>query len=705
MNKRSILQLGAIALGLAIPGSSFAQCGTTVYDPGGSGGNYGNNANYTVTYCPTNPGDAVTLTFTMFNTEANYDFVRIYNGPNTGSPLLGITSGTGIPGPYTSTHPSGCLTLNFTSDISITYAGWVANITCAPLGPPPSVCNTTVYDPGGASGNYSNNTNYTVTYCPDDPADPISMVFTMFSLENNYDNLTIYNGPTTGSPVIGTYTGTTGPGTVTSTHPTGCLTLVFTSDISVTYPGWAATVNCGTPEPPDGDCVYTLNLMDSFGDGWGTSNVGVSINGGPYTYYTVTGSWNQVLIGVDIGDVIVLTYNASGTWQGENSYTLGMGSGVYFSSGTSPAAGISFTQVVTCDPPPAPQQDCLGSATICSGQTFNNNSNNTGLVADLNSTNQGCLAGGERQGTWYVFSPSAAGTVGFSLTPVGTTDYDFAVWGPYPPGSSPATICPPAGPPARCSFDAPGPYTTGMTTGAGQNSEGAAGTGWVNSINVQVGEVYVLYIDNFSISGQQFGLTWQLTNGASLDCTVLPVELTTFRAVPAGDHVQLTWNTMTEFNSDRFEVEHSLNGADFALIGTVGAAGTSQHTIEYAWPHANPRIGVANHYRLKQVDMDGTHTYTPIETVWFKGDGRTLVPRPNPAQDMLFVDLLDMPVGKAFIEVLDASGRTIRSIAANQAGEARVVQVPLHGLEAGSYTVRLVGEQGAELGFGRFVKQ
>ncbi|MDQ3193108.1 MAG: CUB domain-containing protein [Bacteroidota bacterium] len=52
----------------------------------------------------------------------------------------------------------------------------------------------------------------------------------------------IYDGPNTSSPIIGTYTGTTSPGTITSTS--GCLTIRFTSDGSVTAAGWQAVISC-----------------------------------------------------------------------------------------------------------------------------------------------------------------------------------------------------------------------------------------------------------------------------------------------------------------------------------------------------------------------------------------------------------------------------------------------------------------------------
>ena len=113
-----------------------------------------------------------------------------------------------------------------------------------------STCSGTFYDSGGSGSNYSNNQNTTTTLCSSVPGQCLQVNFTSFSLENTYDFLYIYDGPTTASNLLGTYTGGTSPGTVTSS--TGCLTFRFTSDFSVTAPGWAATVSCGAcPTVPD----------------------------------------------------------------------------------------------------------------------------------------------------------------------------------------------------------------------------------------------------------------------------------------------------------------------------------------------------------------------------------------------------------------------------------------------------------------------
>ncbi|WP_178989951.1 CUB domain-containing protein [Winogradskyella schleiferi] len=217
-------------------------CGDSFYDSGGLGGNYSNNENETTTIYPDTPGDAVTATFTTFETEEDYDFLFIYDGPNNTFPLIGTYTYTNSPGTVTSSDPSGALTFVFTSDGSITDLGWEADITCAPY-VPPTICGSTFTDSGGG-GNYFNDENTTTTLTPDVPGTNLVATFTAFEIEDNYDFLYIYDGPNNTFPLIGTYTDTNSPGTVTSSDPSGALTFVFTSDGSITDPGWEADITC-----------------------------------------------------------------------------------------------------------------------------------------------------------------------------------------------------------------------------------------------------------------------------------------------------------------------------------------------------------------------------------------------------------------------------------------------------------------------------
>lgn len=88
-------------------------------------GHYDHNENYTFTICV--PGaQSISVNFTAFCTEANYDILRIFDGPDTFATQLGPGySGTSIP-PAVVTS-GGCITFHFISDANVTCTGWVAN--------------------------------------------------------------------------------------------------------------------------------------------------------------------------------------------------------------------------------------------------------------------------------------------------------------------------------------------------------------------------------------------------------------------------------------------------------------------------------------------------------------------------------------------------------------------------------------------------
>ena len=126
----------------------------TITDAGGPTDTYNNNLGQTVTLTPSDNTKKLQLNFTAFNIEAVYDFLYVYDGPNTSSPLLATLNGTSLPASITAENASGQLTLRFTSDISGIRVGWSATVTSITVCTTPtnggslasSVSNTTVND-------------------------------------------------------------------------------------------------------------------------------------------------------------------------------------------------------------------------------------------------------------------------------------------------------------------------------------------------------------------------------------------------------------------------------------------------------------------------------------------------------------------------------------------------------------------------------
>lgn len=119
-------------------------CGNQFTDSGGAGATYSPNENQTYNICPTTPGQVVLLNFTVFNMESGYDSMFVYNGNSTADVQIAALSGQTNPGQIYSTNPNGCLTVVFTSDGSVQYDGWLADITCVDPITCPEPANLTV---------------------------------------------------------------------------------------------------------------------------------------------------------------------------------------------------------------------------------------------------------------------------------------------------------------------------------------------------------------------------------------------------------------------------------------------------------------------------------------------------------------------------------------------------------------------------------
>lgn len=119
-----------------IQDGDITTCSGLFLDDGGLEGDYSSSLDYIYTIYGSEEADAAILSveFTSFaieyNATCNYDYLEIYDGPNTTAELIGKYCGTDDPGTVMSTHPENALTFVFHSDGSVVDAGWTAAITC-----------------------------------------------------------------------------------------------------------------------------------------------------------------------------------------------------------------------------------------------------------------------------------------------------------------------------------------------------------------------------------------------------------------------------------------------------------------------------------------------------------------------------------------------------------------------------------------------
>lgn len=160
----------------------------------------------------------------------------------------------------------------------------------------------------------------------------------------------------------------------------------------------------------------------------------------------------------------------------------------------------------------------------------------------------------------------------------------------------------------------------------------------------------------------------------------LPVVLTDFRGKATSTGVALQWQTASEHNTSHFVVERAVEtGGAFQTIGQVQSMGNSTQIKSYQLLDSAPDL--LNYYRLRQVDLDGTKTFSPVVAVRVLPNEAVLAAYPSPATEWLTVA---GPVGTVFT-VVDQSGRRVGG---GTITAARLPQLDVSNLPVGLYVVQ-----------------
>jgi gliding motility-associated-like protein len=128
-------------------------------------------------------------------------------------------------------------------------------------------CNPITFKDSQGNQNYGNGENNISVLCPIISTDRMQIDFLVVDLLVN-DVLTIYDGNSTASPVIGIVTNTNasaGLFRASAGNPTGCLTVSFVSNSSGTAGGWRALRSCFNPCQPIFTDITTTPPIDADG--------------------------------------------------------------------------------------------------------------------------------------------------------------------------------------------------------------------------------------------------------------------------------------------------------------------------------------------------------------------------------------------------------------------------------------------------------
>lgn len=175
----------------------------------------------------------------------------------------------------------------------------------------------------------------------------------------------------------------------------------------------------------------------------------------------------------------------------------------------------------------------------------------------------------------------------------------------------------------------------------------------------------------------------------------LPVTLVSFTAQRQGETGLLAWATASELNNAYFEVERSFDGTTFRALGRVAGTGTTAqaHTYQFTDAGLARYASQAVYYRLRQVDVDGTSTYSPVCTL--PGGSSSAVtfaafPTRLPAGQPLQLAIGAPQAGPASLLVTDALGHLVLRQTLDLAASPATYYLPQAGQWApGLYIVRV----------------
>ncbi|MCB0760255.1 MAG: T9SS type A sorting domain-containing protein [Flavobacteriales bacterium] len=441
----------------------------------------------------------------------------------------------------------------------------------------------------------------------------------------------------------------------------------FDSEVSWVISGDAGTVLSGFAPTYTTLCAedgcYTVDMFDSFGDGWNGAQWVIS----------------------DMGGNVI------------GSGSLGAGS-----------SGQAFIQLgnASCDfPEPVTASDCHDAINVCTNIDFYIDPNGYGDVYEIpapgstsnpsydgftnfnpwGTTNTGCLLSQELNSTWMLVNISQGGWLEFTFGGLGTQSgyYDWAMW-TFDENTC-NNILNDLQAPVRCNWNG---VSTGGTGLAGTIPAGGNASNYEPPLWTLTGDQYLICFSNWSSVSTNVPLEFGGTAIVSCEPIMLPVEVVEFQAQCAGSMIAVEWATLSEQDNAYFVVQRSSDSQVWNDVAYAEGAGDSFEVKRYAFADKMvPRTVL--YYRLKQVDFDGNIRFTEPVSVNCALDPEILImPNPVDGGEAVFVKLIN-PWNGMTCTLVNMQGLEI-VLDVNE-------EIDTRSLDSGVYLIRLMDSNGEGL--------
>lgn len=183
---------------------------------------------------------------------------------------------------------------------------------------------------------------------------------------------------------------------------------------------------------------------------------------------------------------------------------------------------------------------------------------------------------------------------------------------------------------------------------------------------------------------QSVTVNYTLPNG----CAPLPVHWLSFTGSPVNRRVLLNWITDQEPDNLLFDIERKNINGIFEKIGRVNSRGINGGNYEFYDDYPDE----VNFYRLKQMNMDGSFTYSNIVKVELSKIF-TLVVYPNPVKDQLTIEMPEA-YKKGTLRVINTTGEVVFTSTLNNAYRKTI---DVSNMPSGTYIIEVRSVTGAQI--------
>jgi hypothetical protein len=165
--------------------------------------------------------------------------------------------------------------------------------------------------------------------------------------------------------------------------------------------------------------------------------------------------------------------------------------------------------------------------------------------------------------------------------------------------------------------------------------------------------------------------------GVTSNAAILPVNFLTVKGYKKGAFIQVDWVVAAEDDIKYYEVQKSLTGKNFKVVGQVTAIGNNSNQLNYGWPDIIPAAGI-NFYRIKSVGANGSYKYSRVVNVNYAAGISFISIYPNPVvNNKVALEFNNQKAGNYTISIISTAGAVVYK------------SKLLHNGANGSYTLQL----------------